>query len=530
MGAAPSSPIPAPSSPIPAAKAALLHAHAAAETTRAAADAAATTARAAAETKRAAADAAATTARADARVAAAAAMTAAKAGEAAAAAAVAAAAAAMRRAVLAASGVIVVALVVDFALCEWPALIRYRMMRTLRACHLPPSVPVTSAPLLPVPQAPLCLGPRPTMLLGPTGSGKSTVLAELARAAVSAPTPAPVVLMRLRVSSRKHRGAEPTAQSGADLMAAVVALFCTQIGYPLRPSIIGGIFARGFTFQGKYSKAELAAPDSAPRLIRALRLLFSVCADLRNERAAAGMSALDAAPVLLFDEVQDLIKDDRLRAIGGEDVFDALAALIVAHSVDRLDVRAMVAGSSAELYFAFTETVARGNRWRYRQLADPAPDVVVAALVKRKYTEADARAMVALCGTRLRLLAEPLVLGAATLDAATFLSESAEVGRTAFTDVFKMLGTQHKEELARILDDIAACDARGAPDSDSLRDFATRPTKESLSDSVLALEIALILYVDRESGLFFQSTLHANTWARVRLKYVGATRLLASST
>jgi hypothetical protein len=35
------------------------------------------------------------------------------------------------------------------------------------------------------------------------------------------------------------------------------------------------------------------------------------------------MSALDAAPSLLFDEVQDLIKDERLKAIGGEDVFDA---------------------------------------------------------------------------------------------------------------------------------------------------------------------------------------------------------------
>jgi energy-coupling factor transporter ATP-binding protein EcfA2 len=357
------------------------------------------------------------------------------------------------------------------------------------------------------------------MLLGPTGCGKSTLLAELARAAITAPTPTPVVFMRLRVSSRKRRGTDLDAQSGKDLMDSVAAGLCEQIGYPSRPSIIGGFFARGFTFHGKFSQAELAAPDSAPRLIRALRLLFSVCAELRNERAAAGMSALDAAPILLFDEVQDLLKDERLKAIGGEDVFDALATLIVVHCVDRLDVRAIVAGSSAELYFAFSDTVARGNRWRYFELADPAPDVVVAALVKRKYAEADARAMVALCGTRLRLLAGPLALGAATLDAATFLREAADVGRAAFVDIFKKLEKPHAAELARILDGVAACGASDALAGETLR-VRARPKKESLPDSVRALEIAPILYVDRASGLFFQSALHANAWAGLRGEYV----------
>jgi hypothetical protein len=241
-------------------------------------------------------------------------------------------------------------------------------------------------------------------------------------------------------------------------------------------------------------------------------MLFSVCAELRNERAAAGVPALDAAPVLLFDEVQDLIKDTRLKAEGGSDVFDALATLIVSYSVDRLDVRTVVAGSSAELDFAFSETVARGNRWHYHDLADPAPGVVAAALVARGYAKTDAQAMIALCGTRLRLLMRPLTLGAAALGAATFLNEAAAAGRESFAKIYRQLDDSGAKELTRVLDAVAAC---GDGDDQGALTLA-RPTKESLPAVARAMDVAPILYVDRSSGLFFQSTLHANTWRGAR--------------
>ena len=507
------------SSPVPAAEAALLYARAAAETTRAAADAAATKARAEADAAAVATAAAVTKMRAEADVAAIA--------MAAASAATATKATTAKEAFVGlvplAFGLAVVgALAADLAFCESPTLIRRRMLRTLRACRLPPSVPAERRRLLPVPQAPLVLGPLPTMLLGPTGCGKSTLLAELARATVDAHTPAPVVLVRLRLPSNEH-GSGARALSGKGLMDAAAAQFYTQIGYPLRRSFLGAIFARGFTLKGEYSQAELAAAESVPRLIGALTLLFSVCAELRNERAAAGVPALDAAPVLLFDEVQDLIKDSRLKSAGGEAVFDMLAALIVSHCVDRTDARAVVTGSSAELNFAFSETVARGNRWHHHDLADPAPGVVVAALIARGYAEADAHAMVALCGTRLRLLARPLALGAADVRAAAFLDRAAAAGSEAFADTFKKLDRPSAAALARTLDAVAECGAGGAPADGAL----VRPTKESLPAAVRAIDIAPILYVDRESGLFFQSELHARTWARVRSKYAARSTEMA---
>ena len=497
----------APSSPVPAAEAALLHARAAAETMRAAADAAAVTTRAAAETTRAAAEttrAAAETTRAAADVAA----TKARAD--------AATAASLASLVPLALGLAVVGvLAADFFLRESPALIRRRMLRTLRACRLPPSVPAVRTPLLPVPQAPLFLGGLPTMLLGPTGCGKSTLLAELARATVAAPVPAPVVFVRLRLPSRERRGVDEGAKSAKELMDSAAAQFYAQIGYPPRRSLIGAVLERGFTFMGQHSQAELTASDSGPRLIGALNVLFSVCAELRDERAAAGASVRDAAPVLLFDEVQDLIKDTRLKAAGGEAVFDALAALIVAHGVDRADVRAVVAGSSAELDFAFSKTVARGNRWQYYDLADPAPDVVVAQLAKRGYAEADARAMVALCGTRLRLLAQPLMFGTAAVGAAAFLDKAAATGLEAFAKIFRLLDAPSAAELVIVLDAVAACGAPGAPAGEALHDLA-QPTKESLPEAVRDMDMAPILYVDRTSRLYFQSALHANVWARKR--------------
>ena len=246
------------------------------------------------------------------------------------------------------------------------------------------------------------------------------------------------------------------------------------------------------------------------RLVDALLALFSACAELRNERVALGIPELDAAPLLLFDEVQGLIEDTQLKAAGGAGVFGVLATLIVCYSVDRNDVRTVVAGSSAELDFAFSETVARGNRWHYHDLADPAPGVVVAALGARGYAESDARAMVALCGTRMRLLERPLTLGAADVPAATFLDASAKAGREAFAEIFRELDAASTARLSSVLDAVA--------DSSVGKQFG-RPTEKSLPDAVSAEDVAPLLYVDRSSGLFFQSTLHANVWARVRGAY-----------
>ena len=410
---------------------------------------------------------------------------------------------------------VAVALAADFYLHESPTYIKRRMMRTLRACRLPPSVDAMTSTRLHVPQAPLTLGFLPTLLLGPTGCGKSTLLADIARMAVSTPVPAPTVFVRMRQPSsrRGYAGADQSPVNGEALMDATAAQIFAQIGYPLRRSIVGGMLSRGIMFQGQRTQTDLVNPESRNRLVAALNALFEVCAELQAERISQGMTRFDAAPVLLFDELQDLIKDARLKNAGGDLVFATLATLLISYGVDRSAVRIVVAGSSAEVYFSFSEvSPARGARFRYFDLKDPSPDSMIGALQERGYTLDEARTMVALCGTRLRLFDRPLSMNAATASAATFIEESTALATADFAEVFAKIDKRNTAELVKLLDAITEIDTH---DSANVQ----RPSKKSLPLFLQRMDLAPIIYVNRARELHFQSHLHFRTWPVVRSKY-----------
>ena len=401
-----------------------------------------------------------------------------------------------------------VVLAVDFYTHESPAHIKRRMLRALRACRLPPTVPPMRAAVVPRAQSPLSLGFLPRLLLGPTGCGKSTLLGEVARASVAARVP--TVLVRMRLPSRRESGSSALGAllGPADLMDAAAAQVFSQIGFPPRRSLLGGLLSRGIVWRGERTQAELAGPESRGRLMLALTLLFEVCGQLARERVASGMAPLDAAPVLLFDEVQDLIKDARLQRAGGRLVFDLLGTLLVSYGVDQQVVRAVVAGSSAELYFAFEEsTPARGARWSYYELEDPDAAGVEGALRARGYSAEEAARMLALCGSRLRLLEGPLARGALELSAADFLRDSESNGRADFAGVFARLDSAPGDarRLAALLDALAA--GAGAQE------------QRALPAALRDIDIAPILYINRERELRFQSQLHRRAWAQVRAKY-----------
>jgi len=518
-----------------AAEAALLRARAAAETTRAGADAAATASRAgadaaatasragadaAATASRAGADAAATALRADAEVVRSSAAAAAIATRAAAYAAAVRAGAASSFAYAAAAVAalcVSLALMVDLYVHEEPGYISWRVRRALRATA-GAGVPASLAadPALPVEQSPLVLGFRPLMLLGPTGCGKSTLLARLAYEAAATRTP--VVLVRWRVSESAVRAADGTAGVPADAALALASerLF-EQIGYPRRRALVISFFKNGFFFMGQKTQADLTPPETRDRLLHALRVLFSAAAAVQAERVAAGVPAFEAAPVLLFDEAHDLVKDDRLARAGGAAIFRHLAVLLIGHCVDGRAVRAVVAGSSVELDAAFRAAAPYHSRWRHYELADPAPDVVVAALEARGYAAGDARALVAECGTRLRLLEEPLQRGAGAVRAADIVAAAADAGDAAVAALFHELSAADAAALTRALDAAAAADAAagagGAPAA------AARPGIHELPAAVRAGEaFAGVVYADLRGRAHFQSRPVAHAWARARAR------------
>ena len=411
------------------------------------------------------------------------------------------------------------ALALDFYLHESPTHIRRRMLRFLRASR-PPTLPLAPTALLPVPQHPVSPGFIPSLIIGPSGCGKSTLLGSIA---ASLPTATPIVVVRMRLPSSQPSGAAGAAavpeREAPALMDETARQIFSQVGFPLRRSLIGSAFSRGFRLQEGPVQAELSVVDTSSRLVLALRTLFDVSEELQRERQRT-MSPLDAAPVLLFDEVQDLVKDARLARAGGRLILSVLGTLLVSYGVDRRAVRAVVTGSSAEVAFAFEEcSPLRGARWECHSLLDPEEGATRAALEARGYSAEEAQGMVDLCGTRLRLLEVPLQQGAAGCSYADFVRDADVTGSSSFANVFARLGRDDAAVLGRLLDSIEACEA-AAEGAGGRSSDAARPTKKMLTGGLQHLDMAPIFYIDRYRKLYFQSLLHRRTWARLRSEYV----------
>jgi hypothetical protein len=308
----------------------------------------------------------------------------------------------------------------------------------------------------------------------------------------------------------------------------------SQIGFPLRRSLIGGILSRGFTVGVDRVQAELSSAETSDRLTTALGMLFEVCEELKLEREKT-MDSVDAAPVLLFDEVQDLIKDSRLKRAGGEYVLGKLGTLLVAYCVDRRAVRAAVSGSSAELSFAFAACSAlHYARWAYYDLKDPDEAAVLAALtLTHGYSAEEARSMVDLCGTRLRLLESPLTQGKSLCSAQHVIDSSLTLGKAAYAAIFSKLSRTDAAQLCKLLDSIVACEASttsaqpgiaqtGAMQGEAPGGAAERPTKDMLPASMIHADLAPILFINRSREYFFQSHLHKHTWLLLRGKYIAS--------
>ena len=427
------------------------------------------------------------------------------------------------------AGVLSGALALDWYLHESAEYLERCIAAQLRKCELPEFANLLpDVQLLPTVQEPFLLGFLPTMLVGPTGSGKSTLLSLAAREANAKQKI--TVFIRMREPSSKQTK-EPSSMAMKDPLSsensgslrsdeeacarldATAAQMFRQIGFPARRALLQLVLNRASAFSwGGYS-LEVRTAHTRDRLATALRMLFAVSAKLCQERVGAGMSRDDAAPVLLFDEVQDLIRDDRLARMGGRFLFDELATLLVAYGVDRRVVHAAVAGSSALLSFEFDKTVAAGFRWSYYELQDPDEGCVRDALLKKGYSDDEATAMIKLCGTRLRLLERPLTRGASALSAKVFMQSAQEMAERQFEAVLRIDPACDARLIARTLDAVLACEA----------DSRLKRPKLSRSFTERHAELASkVLFLRLSGALDFQSRLHANVWKHARARLLSA--------
>lgn len=227
----------------------------------------------------------------------------------------------------------------------------------------------------------------------------------------------------------------------------------------------------------------------------------------------SGMDPSTARLVLLIDGLQDLIKETRLADVGGRAVFDALAVLIGSYCADRHVVSVAVAGSCEDLDVELPSTVACSNTWSYYELKDPSERVMHAALLKRGYSSDEARDMIQLCGTRLRLLDSPLKQHAARVTTRDFLKSSFAAGEAKFAILFTGLSAFDRSRLVHVLDSAAM-------ESGSNRDGSLAPRLTDLTPTLLKrVDLSSVLFVNLNHSLTFQSVLQQRVWASVRNKY-----------
>ena len=115
----------------------------------------------------------------------------------------------------------------------------------------------------------------------------------------------------------------------------------------------------------------------------------------------------DARRFIAFDEMQDLIRNDRIAQSGGQEVFDYLAYLFVIHIVNSQRVQGICAGSSNYLLRELNKTIAHGSRLYCVYIQDFDKPIVHSHSENTLHIPADVATYFIdkyKCGTRLRLL------------------------------------------------------------------------------------------------------------------------------
>lgn len=286
----------------------------------------------------------------------------------------------------------------------------------------------------------------------------------------------------------------PTSHAPEAHLRSVADSVYEQIGFPTRRALLLELAP---SVKGAFGVSVYYQPAEARRLSDALQWFIDVAREVSAERLRDNPEA--EVPVLVFDELQDLVEDRRLAAAGGRFVFNELVSALAHAAVDWRLITVVVAADSARLVDALPSN-ADGNRYKVIMVPDPKDTDVKAALEERGYTPEDAAAIIALVGTRLRLLDDALQ-AVPPPPVATFKANAVTAAEANFATLCRTFveGGKGTTKFRRLLERVEAAHAGGTPVDDE--------------SSLEGIDIAPVLFKDRDRHLRFQSDLHRQVWA-----------------
>jgi energy-coupling factor transporter ATP-binding protein EcfA2 len=348
------------------------------------------------------------------------------------------------------------------------------------------------------------LGETPLLLVGPSGCGKSTVLHDFALELKSKKIP--VVLVNFRefqinnqlgnksgVDKSEVEDTGAPRPEGSILLSDLTEHICHRISFPYRRSYVTQLLSTA-TFGG--FGINLSVKDIFPLdyfvANKAIDMLFECCVDIADE---------GTTPVLLFDEVYDLIKDNNLEKFGGGALFNKLGRLLCINCVDSQNLKAVAASSSYKMVRQFKQrTVLKDDKVRVFNLLDIEPELLIARLIKIGYSENEATKFLDVVGPRLRKLISPLKDDPRP-ELQSWIEEQMVAAADSFSLTFNPLNQTQRRRLLSLLN--------------ILEKEGSVPYIGEYGPFIDDFDLSRILFISGGS-IIFQSRLHETYWAQNR--------------
>ena len=372
--------------------------------------------------------------------------------------------------------------------------VRWRMKRILRAGPpddaLPPSVPKDRRFAL---AEPMLVAGSPLLVLGPSGSGKSSLMAKMVRDLKAKKVPVAYFSTRTAIDEKPNG----QALSGGQALILAAHKFCEAVGYPERPSLLSQWKVKNATVNVPTGPAQVSVVYEAEnQFAAAINELFAVSAELRAEEGTA--------PFILLDELHDLMSE-RLRKVGGENLFALVANNALAYCLDRGQVEFVAAASGSELATSLAElTKLRGDRVRLFFTDDPTEEAVAARFKAQGYSDSTAQRIISSCGTRLRVL-KPFLTPDSSLTEEKVAVELDDIKAKAASSVKSLLrrakGAEVRKDLEAVLNKLG---------NDEAVDL------EDLPPSLLSPFPNNVLYQGKAETVMFQSLPVKKAWKELR--------------